>query len=66
MANIAFKTCDAFLLNYLKLQMSVVVPTLNMDTVCHSHAEFRVDEIIIVILNYQHIVTDSFLIKTCQ
>jgi len=29
MTNIAFKTRDAFLLNHLKLQMSVVVPTLN-------------------------------------
>jgi hypothetical protein len=66
MANIAFKTRDAFLLNNLKLQMSVVVPTLNMDTVCHSHAKFRVDEIITVILNYQHTVTASFLIKTRQ
>jgi hypothetical protein len=46
MANIAFKMRDPFLLNHLKLQMSVMVPTLNTDTVCHSHAEFRVDEII--------------------
>lgn len=66
MATIAFKTREAFLLNHLKLQMSVVVPRLNMDTVCHSQAEFRVDEIITVILNYQHTVTTSFLIKTSQ
>jgi len=66
MANIAFKTRDAFLLNHLKLQMSVVVPTINMDTVCHSHAEFRVDDIITVISNYQHTATASFLITTCQ
>jgi hypothetical protein len=66
MATIVFKTRDAFLLNHLKLQMSVVVPTLNIDTVCYSHAEFRVDEIITVILNYQHTVTASFLIKTSK
>jgi hypothetical protein len=66
MVNSAFITRDAFLLYHLKLQMSVADPTLNMDTVCHSHAEFRVDEIIIVTLNYQHTVTASFLIKTSQ